>query len=163
MQGKASFMTENVLPVVLAAYTMSFPPEVIQKALTSFVPNEQQAPGRLNLFYISGIKVIVDYAHNPHGLKAFSRLMNNIEERKTGIITGVGDRRDEDIVEVGKIAAEMYDDIIIRLDLDMRGRTQKEIVVVIIKRVRKKKEKDEEKKRNTQKKSKKNKKKKKQK
>jgi cyanophycin synthetase len=40
---------------------------------------------------------MVDYAHNPHSIKAFAELMNNMEEYKIGIITGVGDRRDEDI------------------------------------------------------------------
>jgi cyanophycin synthetase len=57
--------------------------------------------------------------------------MKNISAHKTGIITAVGDRRDEDISEIGKLAAAMYDRIIIRLDDNLRGKTEKEIVGLI--------------------------------
>lgn len=131
INGKAGFMIENVLPVALAAYVLKFPIENIRKALISFFPNEEQAPGRLNMIKIENINVMVDYAHNPHSLKAFSELMNNIEEYKTGIITGVGDRRDEDIEEVGRLAAQIYNEVIIRIDEDTRGRPPEEIISLL--------------------------------
>ncbi|MCW3077747.1 MAG: hypothetical protein JWO32_2356 [Bacteroidetes bacterium] len=131
MKGKASFMIENVLSTVLASYLLGFSMENIQKAIRTFKPSAEHTPGRLNLFDINGINVIVDYAHNPHGLKALSDLLKQIEEKKTGIITGVGDRREEDIKEVGRVAASMYDEVIIRLDKDTRGRSENEIVSLI--------------------------------
>jgi cyanophycin synthetase len=129
--GKATFMTENVLPVTLAAYIMKFPIENIKKALHSFHPSEEQMPGRLNMSSIADRNIIVDYAHNPHGLKAFSGFMKNIKETKTGIITGVGDRRNEDIIEVGRLAAQMYDEVIIRVDEDTRDREPQEIISLV--------------------------------
>jgi cyanophycin synthetase len=44
-----------------------------------------------------------------------------------GVITGVGDRRDEDIQSLGMEAAKIFDELIIRHDDDLRGRTQEEI------------------------------------
>ena len=131
MKGNAGFMTENVMPVVLASYVLKFPLEKIKKGLQSFYPSEEQTPGRLNIIDISNVHVMVDYAHNSHGIKAFSELMKKIDEYKTGIITGVGDRRDEDIAEVGKLSAEIYDEVIIRIDEDTRGRQPEEIVSLI--------------------------------
>jgi cyanophycin synthetase len=137
MEGKAGFMIENVLPVALAAYILKFPVSRIKEGLRSFRMSEEQAPGRLNVIDMEGRKVMVDYAHNPHSIKAFSELMGNIEEHKTGIITGVGDRRDEDIIEVGSLAAGMYDEVVVRIDKDTRGRSADEIVKLLSEGIKK--------------------------
>lgn len=132
LQGKAEFMTENVLPVTLACYLLNFSLDAIKDSLQRFKPSWQQTPGRLNMFDIDGIHVILDYAHNPHSLKAFGKYIKTLNGEVTGIITGVGDRLDEDIREVGRIAAQMYDKIIIRFDEDTRDRTPEEIGSLII-------------------------------
>ncbi len=129
--GKAGFMIENLLPVVLAAYLLGIETTKIASALKSFTPSAEHTPGRINEFLINGVNVIVDYAHNPHGLRALAGYLKNIPARKLGIITGTGDRREEDIVEFGRIAAEMYDDIIIRFDRDLRGRSKESIVELL--------------------------------
>lgn len=129
--GKATFNVENVLPVVLAAYTLNFNMEKVRQALTAFEATAENAPGRMNIIEVARRHVIVDYAHNPHSFEAFAQLMKNIREYKTGIITGVGDRRDEDIMRLGKLATEMYNEIIIRIDKDTRGRDPKEIIKLL--------------------------------
>ncbi len=129
--GKAGFMIENLLPVVLAAYLLGIETSKIAAALKSFTPSAEHTPGRINEFLINGVNVIVDYAHNPHGLRALAGYLKNIPARKLGIITGTGDRREEDIVEFGRIAAEMYDEIIIRFDRDLRGRSKESIVELL--------------------------------
>jgi cyanophycin synthetase len=48
-----------------------------------------------------------------------------------GIITIPGDRRTEDFLAIGRCAAEMLDDIIIRHDHDNRGRANDEITGLI--------------------------------
>ncbi len=126
--GKAKFMVENLLPVVLAAYFSGIQIEEIKRALTGFNPTAEQTPGRINEFEINGINLIVDYAHNPHGLKALAEYLKHYSGKKTGIIAVPGDRRDSDIIEFGEIAATMYDEIIIRLDRDTRGRSEESIV-----------------------------------
>ncbi|MCD6017403.1 MAG: cyanophycin synthetase [Bacteroidetes bacterium] len=131
MKGKAGFQIENVLPVILSSYILKFSIHQTREALRSFYPSAEQTPGRLNVIDVGDVHVMVDYAHNPHSIKAFSELMNNMDEYKIGIITGVGDRRDEDIEEVGRLAAKIYDEIIIRIDKDTRGRDANEIIALI--------------------------------
>jgi cyanophycin synthetase len=128
MNGKAGFMIENILAAALAAFSAGFTVEQIRSALLSFGATPEQTPGRINQFPVNGVNIIVDYAHNPHGLRALKSYLQNIPGYKIGIITGTGDRRDNDIVELGRIAAETYDEIIIRIDKDTRGRPPENII-----------------------------------
>ncbi len=130
--GKAAFMIQNVLPVVLTGVINKFPIEDIKSALESFIPSPSQTPGRLNLFAFKNFRFLLDYAHNPAGLRALQKLIANMDSsRKVGIITGIGDRRKEDTEEVGRIACETFDEIIIRADRNLRGKTQEEIVEML--------------------------------
>jgi cyanophycin synthetase len=142
MKGKAIFMIQNVLPAVLVGYINKFPEKEIRLGLMTFHPSVDQTPGRLNVFNFPHFDVLVDYAHNTHGYKALGKFLSSIRDRhKVGIVAAVGDRRDEDIMNVGRLAAEMFDEIIIRQDHDLRGRTVEEIMSLIeqgIKQVRNK-------------------------
>lgn len=130
--GKATFMIQNVLPAVLTAYIKGFSIEDIKVALETFIPSPGQTPGRLNLFNFENFQVLLDYAHNPAGLRALQDMLQKMDAtEKIGIIAGVGDRRDEDTKELGAIAAEMFDEIIIRQDKHLRGRTENEIIQML--------------------------------
>ena len=61
---------------------------------------------------------------------------------KVGIISGTGDRRDEDIRELGKISGRYFDEIIIRCDKNLRGRTADEIVSLLVDGINETKTKD---------------------
>ncbi|MFT5184241.1 MAG: cyanophycin synthetase, partial [Flavobacteriales bacterium] len=123
--GKAAFMIQNVLPAALAAYTRGVPLEDIKVALESFIPSPSQTPGRLNLFEFKNFTVLLDYAHNAAGLRALKNMVHKMEcTKRVGIIAGIGDRRLEDTNEVGQVAAEAFDEIIIRQDKNMRGKTE---------------------------------------
>ena len=64
---------------------------------------------------------------------AISRFLEKVEAKpKVGIIAGVGDRRDDDIVDLGKVAAQMFDQIIIRQDKNLRGRSEDEIINLML-------------------------------
>lgn len=130
-KGKAGFMVENLLPTVLASYLLDFELDKIKQALLTFIPSAENTPGRINEFRINKVNVIVDYAHNPHGLRALAGYIENIPQKKVGIITGTGDRREEDIIEFGRIAGDMFDEIIIRFDRDLRGRTRESIIELL--------------------------------
>jgi cyanophycin synthetase len=125
--GKADFNIANVLAATLAAYTNKIKLNVIREALRSFVPSQQTTPGRINIYELNEFTVVLDYAHNPHGVRALGKFVQSLEGNKVGVITGVGDRRDEDIISLGEEAAKIFDEIIIRHDDDMRGRTKEEI------------------------------------
>ena len=130
--GKALFMIENILAAALAGYCQGLTVEHIAEGLRTFMPSGTNTPGRMNIFDFKEFSVLIDYAHNPHGLKALGQYIQQTDAiHKVGILTGVGDRRDEDILELGQIAGELFDEIIIRLDEDMRGRPANEIVALL--------------------------------
>ena len=135
--GKAAFMIQNVLPAVLAAYTEGISIEDIRVAIESFIPSPSQTPGRLNMFEFKNFNILLDYAHNAAGFRALQKFVEKMDgSPKVGIIAGIGDRREEDNNDIGRIAAEMFDEIIIRQDKNLRGKTEEEIIGMILAGVR---------------------------
>lgn len=127
--GKAEFMIQNVLPAVLTAHIKGISLDDIKVALETFQPSPSQTPGRMNLFQFKNFQLLLDYAHNPAGMLAVKKFTDEIDASvKVGIITGVGDRKQEDTKEIGKISAQMFDEIIIRQDRHLRGRSADEII-----------------------------------
>jgi cyanophycin synthetase len=130
--GKAQFNIANVLGAVLAAYVRKFSIESIRQSLFTFIPSPELTPGRMNIFDFNDYTVMVDYAHNPHAVKAVGKFIKSVEaSHKVGVIAGVGDRRDEDLVMLGAEAAPVFDEVIVRMDDDLRGRTMEEIFQLI--------------------------------
>ncbi|HEX8268859.1 MAG TPA: cyanophycin synthetase [Flavobacterium sp.] len=133
MQGKIRFMVANSLAASLAAYSWGISVENIKEGLQTFIPSAEAIPGRMNIFEFKDFRVMIDYAHNPHGFAAIEDFLTHIEApKKIGIISGVGDRRDDDIREYARIAARMFDHIIIRTKLDLRGRTRDELIGLLV-------------------------------
>lgn len=130
--GKARFMIKNVLPAILTGYIRGFRLDDIKMAITTFIPSPSQTPGRLNMFNFQNFKVLVDYAHNPAGMRGLAKFIGNLESTpKVGIIAGIGDRRDEDNIEMGEIAGEMFDEVIIRQDKNLRGQTEERLISLL--------------------------------
>jgi cyanophycin synthetase len=132
--GKATHNIMNTLAAILACYLFrNIKLEDIRLALHTFIPSPSQTPGRLNLFQFKHFKFLVDFAHNPAGLELLCDFVNKFEDTpKVGIISGTGDRRDDDIKEIGRISARNFDEIIIRQDKNLRGRTSEEIINLLI-------------------------------
>jgi cyanophycin synthetase len=83
----------------------------------------------MNLFHFKHFTIMLDYAHNTHGLHALGKMIANIDAPvKVGVIAGVGDRRDEDLVALGEESARIFDEIIIRQDKNTRGRSEESII-----------------------------------
>ncbi|HPH86351.1 MAG TPA: cyanophycin synthetase, partial [Ferruginibacter sp.] len=133
--GKALHNIMNCLPAVLSTYFWrNIEIEDIKLALQTFIPSASQTPGRLNMFQFKQFKFLVDFAHNPAGLELLCDFIGKMDgEPKVGIISGTGDRRDEDIMELGRISGRSFDEIIIRQDKNLRGRTAEEIVNLLVK------------------------------
>lgn len=142
--GKALHNIMNCLPAVLSTYFWrNIQIEDIRLALQTFVPSASQTPGRLNMFQFKHFQFLVDFAHNPAGLELLCDFVSKLEgEPKVGIISGTGDRRDEDIRELGRISARYFDEIIIRQDKNLRGRTAEEIVNLLVEGINETKTKD---------------------
>jgi cyanophycin synthetase len=136
--GKATFMIQNVLPAALSAYINGVSLEDIRVALESFIPSPSQTPGRLNLFEFKNFNVLLDYAHNPAGLRALNNMIQRMDNTpKVGIIAGIGDRREQDNMEIGEVAAEMFDEIIIRQDKHLRGKKDTELIEMLSQGIKK--------------------------
>jgi len=132
-EGKAIHNIQNCLPAILATYLFrDITIEDIRSALASFIPSSTLTPGRLNLFHFRNFSILVDYAHNPHGLRLLCDFVSKMDYPiKIGIISGTGDRRDEDIRELGDISARYFEEIIIRCDRNLRGRSAEEIIQLL--------------------------------
>ncbi len=131
--GRAVFMIQNVLPAALTAFLRNVKLEDIRLALQTFTPSPAQTPGRMNLFQFKDFEVMLDYAHNPSGMVAIGKFLEKTKGfPKVGVISGTGDRRDEDLIDLGKVGAEIFDEIIIRQDAQLRGRTPKMILSLLM-------------------------------
>jgi cyanophycin synthetase len=132
------------LPSVLAAYLFrDISIEDIRSGLSTFIPSPALTPGRLNMFEFKKCKFLVDFAHNPAGLELLGNFVSKIDgSPKIGIISGTGDRRDEDIKELGRLSTKYFDEIIIRCDKNLRGRTAEEIVGLLLEGINEAKAKD---------------------
>lgn len=131
--GKVTFNIYNVLAATLASYVYGFTIEDIKTSLETFIPSAAQTPGRMNIFDFKEYKVMIDFAHNADGFRGIKEFLSTIDSPyKIGIITGTGDRRDDDIRDMGRISAQMFDHIIIRQDKFLRGRQADEIVKLLV-------------------------------
>lgn len=132
MRGMAPFMIANALAASAAAYAQGVDIELIRQGLRTFQPSENQTPGRMNLFSLGDYHALVDYAHNPAGYEAVGGFVKNWPGDKLGVVGGPGDRRDEDLILLGRLSAEMFDYIIVKEDSDKRGRKPEEVARLII-------------------------------
>lgn len=132
-KAKARFMIQNILPAILSAHLSGIGIQDIKAALQTFIPSEAQTPGRLNLIEFRHFSFLLDYAHNPSGMLALKEFIDSLNyDYKVGIIAGIGDRLESDIKKIGCIAAEMFDEIIIRNDIDLRGKTAENLSNLIM-------------------------------
>jgi len=126
--GRAEFMVQNVLAAALACFVHGVSLEDIRSGLRTFNAGTAQTPGRLNFVEIGDITVLMDYAHNPAGLNALKNFIEKLPfKHRTVVLNGTGDRRDDDLREFGKIAADTFERIIVRRGNYLRGRTEEEM------------------------------------
>jgi len=131
MGGAARFQRGNILSAIAAAYVQGIRYDDIRAGLLSFFPSPALTPGRLNLLRAGRGRVLVDYAHNAPAVGGLMELVLGIDAaRRMGVITAPGDRRDEDIRELGRLAAGL-DHVIIKEDTDRRGREPGEIAGLV--------------------------------
>jgi cyanophycin synthetase len=130
--GTVGFMIENVMAATLAAYLWGVKTEDIKIALETFIPSPAQTPGRMNIFEFRDFRFMIDFAHNPDGYRGVRDFVKTIDSpQKIGLIAGTGDRRDEDLRDLGRLAAEMFDHILLRQEDHLRGRTRENIMGLI--------------------------------
>jgi cyanophycin synthetase len=151
-EGRARMMVQNAMASVAAAHATGAHLHDIRQGLRTFTTSIFQAPGRLNLADVNGITVLIDYAHNPHGLQTVGEFVESITSDpppagppgapswsanvRVAVVATPGDRRDEDIRELGRVAAKHFDEIIVREDEQLRGRKRGETAGLVAEGVR---------------------------
>ncbi len=134
LQGLAEFNVANALAAIAIGYAQAVPLETIATALRGFKSSHADNPGRFNVHDGHGFRVIVDYAHNPAAMRAMGDLIERLRPtvgRVIGVVSIPGDRRDADILEMGRISAELFDDLIFRERPDGRGRAAGSVVSLL--------------------------------
>ena len=127
--GALGFQIENAMASIGAAWAVGVPWQTICKGLSTFVSDSQAVPGRFNVFDYKGATVIADYGHNPDAIKALVQAVTNLPaQRRSVVISGAGDRRDEDIREQTRIIGEAFDDVVLYQDACQRGRLDGEVL-----------------------------------
>jgi cyanophycin synthetase len=131
MGGHAAFNVANALAASAMAVAAGLSPDVIGAELATFASTYEQNPGRLNVRDVGGIRIIMDYAHNPDGLRALGRLTQALKTdggRSIAMLSVPGDRRDQEIIEMGEIGAEHFDQLVFRETPDNRGRPGGDVI-----------------------------------
>jgi cyanophycin synthetase len=130
--GKIGFQVENVMASVAAAWGAGLPWQTIRRGLSGFVNDSDNAPGRFNLMDFKGATVIADYGHNPDAMRALVQAVGALPaKRRSVVISGAGDRRDEDIREQTVILGAAFDDVILYQDAAQRGRGDGEVMALL--------------------------------
>jgi cyanophycin synthetase len=130
--GKARFNLANALAAVLATFCTNIAVTDIVSGLQSFFQSATTTPGRINIVEFDGFRLMIDYAHNAHGLRAVSELAEGLRRGRLISVLGLpGDRRDEDIREAARVVGSVFDRVIVRDDLDLRGRKAGEVAGII--------------------------------
>lgn len=130
--GTVPFMIDNVMAATLATFLWGFKTEDIRISLETFIPSAAQTPGRMNIFDFKEFRFMIDFAHNPDGYNGIREFLSHIDSPyKIGLISGTGDRRDDDLRELGRIATRMFDHIVLRQENHLRGRTKENMISLI--------------------------------
>ena len=134
-QGTIGFQVENAMAAVGAAWGLGLDWSVIEAGLAHFVSNAESAPGRFNLFNYRGASLIADYGHNPDAIEALVAAIDQMggqaEQRRLVVISGAGDRRDEDIRQQSQILGDAFDEVILYQDQCQRGRADGEVLALL--------------------------------
>jgi len=127
--GSIGFQVENVLASVAAGWALGLDWEVVRQALASFVNDSDNAMGRFNLFQFRGATVIADYGHNPDAMTALVQAVQALPaQRRSVVISGAGDRRDDDIRQQTQILGQAFDEVVLYQDQCQRGRDDGEVI-----------------------------------
>ena len=129
LEGRATHNVQNAMFAAAMAFSMGLKLEDIRHGLRTFDTTFFQAPGRMNSYDEHPFKVILDYGHNAAAVEAMVSLVSRLDVagRRLVVLAAPGDRRDEDIAEIGRIAAGNFERYICRRDDVLRGRRPDEV------------------------------------
>ena len=131
-QGLLPFQIENAMAAVGAAWSLGLPWSAVNTGLATFDSSAYSAPGRFNLFQHRGATVVADYGHNPDAMRALVDGIHAMKPKRShAVISGAGDRRDDDIRALTRILGNAFDHVILYQDQCQRGREDGEVLKLL--------------------------------
>jgi len=129
LEGRAIHNVQNAMFAAAMAFSLGIKLDAIRQGLRTFDSTFFQAPGRMNIFSEHPFKVLFDYGHNAHAVRALADLAERLEVtgRRIVVLAGPGDRRDEDLVAIAQAVAGRFDHYICRRDDSLRDRGPEEV------------------------------------
>ncbi len=132
LAGRIGFQVDNVMAAIAACWAVNVPIDALRAGLASFRSDVASTPGRFNLLDYKGATIIADYGHNPDAMKALVGAVVALPgKRRTVVISGAGDRRDEDIRDQTRILGEAFDAVLLYQDACQRGREDGEVLALL--------------------------------
>ncbi len=133
VEGHAIHNVQNAMFATAIAHALGVSLENIRQGLRTFTTDFFQTPGRMNFYNEHPFRVLLDYAHNAHGMAAMAQTIRGltVNGRRIGVLAAPGDRRDEDILALARAAAPAFDFIVLREDDNLRGRQRGETGVLV--------------------------------
>jgi cyanophycin synthetase len=130
--GTIGFQVENVMASVAAAWALGLDWATLRAALASFRADQDNAAGRFNVFDYRGATVIADYGHNPDAMVALVHAVRAMPaSRRSVVISGAGDRRDEDIRQITEVLGAAFEEVVMYEDQCQRGRSDGEVMALL--------------------------------
>ncbi|TAN13555.1 MAG: cyanophycin synthetase [Burkholderiaceae bacterium] len=130
--GLIGFQVDNAMASIGAAWALDTPWDAIERGLATFVSDSASAPGRFNVFDYRGATIIADYGHNPDAIAALVRATHEMPgNRRSVVISGAGDRRDQDLRAQTEILGNAFDDVFLYQDACQRGRADGEVLTLL--------------------------------
>ncbi len=137
--GAAKFNISNALGAIALASALELPVAAMTEALSSFRGTPEENPGRGNFLQIGGVSMLVDFAHNPHGVSALADAVKDIPANRRLFLLGqAGDRSDGETRELTRAVWSAQPDMIIAKELEtkLRGRNPGDVPAVIVNELR---------------------------
>ncbi|WP_026640468.1 cyanophycin synthetase [Bordetella petrii] len=130
--GAIAFQVDNAMAAIAAAWSLGIEWDAIRRGLATFVSDAHTVPGRFNVFDYQGATIVADYGHNPDAIQALVRAVDALPAaRRSVVISGAGDRRDEDLRRQTEILGAAFDDVVLYEDQCQRGRADGEVLALL--------------------------------
>jgi len=136
IEGKATYNIANLAGAALAAAALGVSPAAIARVYARFGAELADNPGRMMRFNAGGVRVLVDYAHNPDGLRGFLQVAATMRtpQGRLGLVLGhAGNRTDEDVRALARVAADFKPELIVikEDEAHLRGRPIGDVPFII--------------------------------
>jgi cyanophycin synthetase len=130
--GTIGFQVENAMASIAAVWALEMDWRMIHAGLRTFSNDSDNAPGRFNMFDYRGATLIADYGHNPDAMIALVQAIETMPaKRRFVVISGAGDRRDQDISQQTQILGDAFDTVVLYQDQCQRGRADGEVIALL--------------------------------